>query len=275
MKKVLIIGNGFDLNLGFKTGYNHFIESDNFKKLLSDDSNLANHLKNISDKNDWVDIELELSTYSDKNHDFTLFKSEYRNLCSELTNYLNSLNFKVVDEKSEAYLFLTSNVLKGSDIDDFVIFDFNYTPTSRNILQKIGIPDEEIKKRLIKIHGTTDANNIIFGIHDQAGVSPIKNLIKKSTKPNFNESNINKIMEKCSEISIFGHSLGKTDEIYFKPIFYNYSVTSGDQIKLNLYHHGDDAHDSFYDRLADLTGNQIARFRKKINIKLKNTKKDS
>ncbi|MFR8357316.1 MAG: AbiH family protein [Parabacteroides sp.] len=31
-KTLLIIGNGFDLNLGLKTGYCDFIKSDYFKK---------------------------------------------------------------------------------------------------------------------------------------------------------------------------------------------------------------------------------------------------
>lgn len=33
--KILIIGNGFDLNLGLKTSYKDFIQSEHFKDLVA------------------------------------------------------------------------------------------------------------------------------------------------------------------------------------------------------------------------------------------------
>ena len=61
MKTLVIIGNGFDLNLGIKSSYRHFIESEDCRTLLAKGYNHI--LKTIMGKynlHNWVDIEEEL-----------------------------------------------------------------------------------------------------------------------------------------------------------------------------------------------------------------------
>ena len=58
--KAFIIGNGFDKANGFPTGYGDFVESPNFKNLLSHDNQLAKFIKNTYDDAKWVDIEIEI-----------------------------------------------------------------------------------------------------------------------------------------------------------------------------------------------------------------------
>lgn len=41
---VLVVGNGFDLNLDLKTSYSHYLDSDHFKELLQRNS-LAQYLE--------------------------------------------------------------------------------------------------------------------------------------------------------------------------------------------------------------------------------------
>ena len=62
MSKILIIGNGFDLNLGLKTSYSDFLASDEFLELSEDSSNLLVSYLNEQAKSSrkdrlWVDIE--------------------------------------------------------------------------------------------------------------------------------------------------------------------------------------------------------------------------
>ena len=69
MEKILIIGNGFDLNLGFQTSYNDFLSSDRFRMLADGDNQLAHYLSKTNQYNqqtniNWVDIEHELKTFS-------------------------------------------------------------------------------------------------------------------------------------------------------------------------------------------------------------------
>lgn len=69
MSKILIIGNGFDLNLGLKTSYSDFLASDEFLELSEDSSNLLVSYLNEQAKSSrkdrlWVDIEHELKSYA-------------------------------------------------------------------------------------------------------------------------------------------------------------------------------------------------------------------
>ena len=60
----IIIGNGFDINLGLPTGYEDFIVSPQFERLINNDNQLAIHLKNSYALKNWIDIEKELALYS-------------------------------------------------------------------------------------------------------------------------------------------------------------------------------------------------------------------
>lgn len=64
--KILIIGNGFDLNLGLKTSYKDFIQSNHFKTLLKNKNSMAEYFNEKSELNNWVDIEKEITKYSIK-----------------------------------------------------------------------------------------------------------------------------------------------------------------------------------------------------------------
>ncbi len=63
MNKILIIGNGFDLNLGLKTSYKEFVESNEFKNLIRN-NDLARYLQSVQNNQNWVDIEHELKKYA-------------------------------------------------------------------------------------------------------------------------------------------------------------------------------------------------------------------
>lgn len=63
MIKTLIIGNGFDLDLGLETSYSNFINSTSFSKLEKDENNLARYLRSVHQHQNWVDVEHELKNY--------------------------------------------------------------------------------------------------------------------------------------------------------------------------------------------------------------------
>lgn len=88
-KKIIIIGNGFDLNLGLKTSYNDFIKSNYFESLLEEDNSLAWHLSDQTQLNNWVDIENEITNYSTQINDDNLnVKNNFKALKTSLQNYL-------------------------------------------------------------------------------------------------------------------------------------------------------------------------------------------
>lgn len=77
MKKTIILGNGFDLDLGFPTSYKNFIESTTFTSNLCGmhlaygigphPSNLFRYIQSKAAEDPrWTDIEKLLSEYSKK-----------------------------------------------------------------------------------------------------------------------------------------------------------------------------------------------------------------
>lgn len=271
MKKILIIGNGFDISLGLKTGYADFIKSIDFLKLTGKDNTLALFLQSKFKNANWIDIELALLEYIDrkvnpKNQE--KFKLEYFNLCAALTNYLNTLNFEKIDKESNAYRFLLDNILLNSELKNFVIYDFNYTSTAEKILREVGIDSPEISKYLIKMHGNLDSNNIIFGLHDNVGGTMSHTLVKKGHQPGFKSTNLSNDIRKFNDVHIFGYSLGKTDEMYFKDAFN--TIRLGDsrvkKVIYKIHYHGKDALLKFKNRIDDLVDGDITPFKDRVEF---------
>ncbi len=270
-EKVFIIGNGFDVDLGFNTKYANFVESDNFKELVNDGSYLAIYIqkKFLNNESLWVDIELEFITYLEQEGKGVFnFKAEYIKLCSALTDYLNSIDFSKIDRNSAAYSMLKENIKKG---DPFVIFDFNYTPTAEMILRELKISDEDINSRLKKVHGTIKKNDIIFGIQDNVKFSPEKRFIKKSHKDNYlGHKDLEDAFKNTGrEMFIFGHSLGKTDEMYYADAFLHcvHTTRSAGRMPLNLYYHNEESKEILKDKIDELSGGNVSKL--KINFEIK------
>ncbi|WP_420187428.1 hypothetical protein M1B74_01400 [Bacteroides pyogenes] len=86
------------------------------------------------------------------------FKIEYEALCEQLATYINNIDYSNIDKDSKAYKVLKSLSSNKSNI----ILDFNYTASTRLILQQCGLSDENINYRLIKVHGEASNYDIIL-----------------------------------------------------------------------------------------------------------------
>lgn len=68
-RKVFIIGNGFDLDLGWKTGYRDFVSSKYWPLKDKDPySMMAQFLKEKTEIDRWYDLESMLKVYASNNH---------------------------------------------------------------------------------------------------------------------------------------------------------------------------------------------------------------
>jgi len=123
---IIIIGNGFDLNLGLKTRYSDFINSDHFRQ-KKEDNMLFQYLdtQNV-EKKGWIDAEIELKNYTKLKPEN--YYDEFIELKNTLTQYLKdatdpaSDSYREIYKKdSEAKKFL--NRVAGLN---FLIFNFNY-----------------------------------------------------------------------------------------------------------------------------------------------------
>lgn len=262
---VLMIGNGFDLNIGLKTGYSDFINSNNFNKLINKNP-LFWHLYQSHDLQKWIDIENELKAYSSSPNVPENFQSLFEELCNCLTDYLNDIDYNLINKSSTAHRLL--DYIKNFN---FLIINFNYTNTIENILGDFGMNDDEIKKRVIKIHGSVKTNDIIFGVEDNSRIKPSHVFLKKSYSPNFKRIKINKLLRDSAQVMFFGHSLGETDHMYLQGFFQQISSEVYDAKNVQIFYHGKSGYTELFIQLDALTSKQLAPMRQHNNFQFINT----
>lgn len=161
-KLLLIIGNGFDLDLGLKTSYKSFIESlywpcqhrlykkDEIEKY--DETDCLNDIlhENTAIKS-WYDLEAILAEYATslcgytQNRNLSNMKQRadddriiYDKLLASLTSYLSEIQKSELKNNSVAAIVL--NVLMNS-IYDVKIFSFNYTDINA-FASRLGIKEK-------------------------------------------------------------------------------------------------------------------------------------
>ena len=127
IKRVVVIGNGFDLNLGLQTSYADFIGSQYFGG-LSEYSELNKYLSNRLNIVKWIDLELALVDYVNESNHPNL-NADFGALADALGRYLSDLDLSNLPKTSPAYKFIEELVNDGvSYIDNFdtTILNFNY-----------------------------------------------------------------------------------------------------------------------------------------------------
>ncbi len=253
-ENVIIIGNGFDINLGLKTRYSDFMSSRYFTELLMQGNYISQKLKDINGDGNWIDIENMLKSFSRSSS--TSFKPDFKNVCTALCQYIKNINYSNIDRKSKAYQFLDQATQKP-----FVILDYNYTGSTRMILDDLAVSPGLSTRMHIKVHGDAHANNIIFGVEDNCDINSRDIYLKKSVHNNFLGIDLGTIMGGTKELHIFGHSLGETDHTYFDNFFLSASYPDSNK-RIVIHHYGDDGGDDIYKQLDMLTNKGIGKLRK-------------
>lgn len=261
-KIVMLIGNGFDLNLGLKTSYKDFLASEQFEEYKKKGSLLAKYLSDKNELNNWIDIENELKIYSRdeyKPQDRKGFKADYLNLCKYLCSYLNSIDYDTIDIDSKVYqLFIKLIKLANAQI---YIYDFNYTESVSKIIEDNKV-NKKAETHIIKVHGSAADNKIVFGVEDNAYINRDDSFLYKSGSHNYNvEININEELKAADDIVVIGHSLGETDHFYFKSFFQEQAMSYSTSKKIIFTYHTEDGYDALIKQLQDLTSSKLADFR--------------
>lgn len=252
--KIIVIGNGFDLNLGLKTSYKDFIVSDYFKALIEKNNSLATYLIDKNDLNHWVDIEKEITQYSMhiQNTDPNV-KNNFEALKTSLANYLKEAQEGEVDQDSQAFKMMQEEIQRADKI-----YNFNYTNTVFKVAELLGITD--IADKHSYVHGSIENMDIIFGVEDNAKIHQNHIFFKKSYNKNYGETDIGKFLKDENDLVVFGHSLGITDSSYFKKNIL--SLTFGiKSIQIKFYYYGDIGYDEMMIVLDHYTNNNLTEFK--------------
>jgi hypothetical protein len=288
----LVIGNGYDLDLGLNTRYSDFIDA--IEKQKDDFAFNANeHLKNnelflylskIEDENyKWIDAEYELGEYiklcekkisehiSQKQKKqakeiIRKTKSDYFELKEYLKSYL--MNIENNDERfqrkyyaSSAYR-LTKDLL-NSDTKHFEVISFNYT---NSFLSFSKLFDNNIEKKIKHVHGNLKTD-IVFGIDDKTVISKDFVYILKSYDKNTLNINYNKLLNNSNKIIFFGYSLGESDQSYFSDFFTeccNYNERTEEEKREIIFYYKDvdGGYQNLFYRIKEITGHNTANFMK-------------
>lgn len=248
---MLIIGNGFDLNLGLQTTYRNFIESFTFKRIY------ARHLQEKKHKakpqpslldflygkkyiENWYDLESALLEYVSKRLDDSFVnniqedKKDYDTLCNCLITYLfglfqnDSISAKQANLMSKSAAGQILRILKS---DRNIVYSFNYTPIQ--IIAHIAtyIDKMNTKAEIVRLHyaikeeslikGKTKNENIILGIEtcDISRIAPGYSFLMKSNNPKYKSTTIAYDLLNTRNVIFFGHSLNQMDFGYFRAYF--------------------------------------------------------
>lgn len=245
MDNLIILGNGFDIDLGLRTTFKAFRESFEFRSIAD-----IPLIKEIRD-NQWNDIEgklrEELIEYSKNpndewaesiNHAWLMITRHWGIYLPQLTD----LDKIEVNKNSCAY-----NLLIADQKQDSTWYTFNYTnPWYLCQLPEgtkpVFIHNETVPLDWAKHHGLCYyiPMSLIFGVDSKMPSCITKNEqlshIIKVNNPNFNtknKENLQKDLKTAQNVVFFGQSFGITDSDYFKP--YLNSVINGETDNKNMF----------------------------------------
>ncbi|MDE6257973.1 MAG: bacteriophage abortive infection AbiH family protein [Muribaculaceae bacterium] len=233
---IVIIGNGFDLALGYSTRYKDFVES-KFWPLAELDSlhygeqNLYNYLyQYIQNHRDslgnlrWIDLEDLIRQYVlSKSSESVKFDSE-RNIIKYDKDILDKIKKSFVQylvdivNPERFRNSIASQVVKQiADNQTFnKVYTFNYTPTE-NILNDIC----NWTPSVIHIHGQAYTYNseIILGVGNSKGVNRDYRFFLKDRQKGYFAHDLNEDLFNADQIIFYGLSFGESDFVYFKRFF--------------------------------------------------------
>lgn len=222
-KKVFIIGNGFDLNLGWKTSYKDFVHSDYspINPVGNGSCPMEEYLAGKLEVDRWYDLECILREYAEDDHESHRKadpKDEpfFNELRYSLTEYIKQEAQKEIDADSLAIQVLKAIVANGFFTS---IYTFNYTDLYR-IAEAVGIHS---RFDFNFVHGTIYRNSIILGVDSHSDLREGYEYLRKGNSEHYRSNHIHYDLQECDEVVFFGHSFGEMDYPYFKDFFYSQS----------------------------------------------------
>lgn len=234
-KKLLIIGNGFDIDLGLRTRYSDFASSELWGKLMGNtysmDVDLLAALKKAKETNEWFDIENTIDDYARSVTQYGIYtdkvrkdKEDFFRLSSALATYLKEEQQKR-SMKKESYALQVLRMVAG--VSGFDYYTFNYT-SLKKIADSCGI---KIKtERITHVHGSLENDSIILGVLADPSnqIHEKYSFLYKDNSRFYTSNNMYEDFEKADDIIFFGHSINGMDFPYFKDFFIKQSGMIGE-----------------------------------------------
>ena len=262
---LLIVGNGFDLSMGFKTSYGDFMKSSYFPH--EETSSLCSYLhKQYEENMGWIDIENELSEYSriltTKKLNAKKFNTilDIDSLREEYDELKSSLKFYLQEETKRAFGPSPDNPAKRV-IDqlpaDSKIISFNYTSIIERMTRDRFCTS---KGNLLHIHGSlAPYDDIVFGVEDSAKLSKEHVFLYKAHSRHLKVQEFSDWLNTAERIIFYGYSLGDTDRQYFENFFRKLCSGDNTYTELVFYYYGQASYDNLIWQLQMLTNHKLTQ----------------
>ena len=273
---LLIVGNGFDLSIGFKTSYGDFMKSSYFPH--EETSNLCSYLhKQYEENMGWIDIENELSEYSRMLTTKKLNAKKYNtildidSLREEYDELKSSLKCYLQEETKRAFGPSPDNPAKRV-IDQLPaeskIISFNYTSIIERMTRDRFCAS---KGNLLHIHGSlAPYDDIVFGVEDSAKLSKEHVFLYKVHSPHLKVQEFSDWLNSAERIIFYGYSLGDTDRQYFEKFFRKLCSDDRTYTELVFYYYDQSSYDNLIWQLQMLTNHKLTQLQILNKIECKN-----
>ena len=279
-KKLLITGNGFDIDLGLRTRYSDFAKSKIWEKLMENtysfDQDLLGALNTAKEKEAWFDIEKTMNDY------VRAIRPEYlttdlvdkdKNCFTEITSALTKYLKKEQKSRTLESNHYAAQVLRLiADVGGFEYYTFNYTSLG-DIANSCGIKIDS--SRITHVHGSLDNDSIILGvltdpanqIHEQYSF-----MYKDNSRVDMS-NNMYEDFDKADDIIFFGHSINGMDFPYFKDFFIKQSGMGGEYKSkhITIFTYDDDSNQQIRNSIRNAQVDLTQLFRRN-NISIIQTK---
>lgn len=222
---LLILGNGFDLDLGLNTRYSDFWKGDGWKeaKLSCPEKYLVNSLEKYRFTHNWFDLESGLLQGATRllknlspNYDGKDYLASFQILINELRKYIEGQQEHFTPNNDS----VAAQILRAINSSPLFkcIYTFNYTD-----IAKIGERFHVSKLPPVHyVHGSLQTNDqIILGVEveDFASIPHPLTFLIKSNSPYYHYNNLLNDLEVAENVVFFGHSVNGMDFPYFKEYF--------------------------------------------------------
>lgn len=275
-KKLLIIGNGFDIDLGLRTRYSDFAKSKIWEKLMVNtygfDKDLLGELNAAKEKEAWFDIEKTMNDYVRAIRPEYLTTSLVDKDKDSFTEITKALSMYLKEEQKSRKLdskHYAAQILRLiADVGGFEYYTFNYTSLG-DIANSCGIKIDT--SRITHVHGSLKNDSIILGVlTDPANqIHEQYSFMYKDNSRFYMSNNMYEDFDKADDIIFFGHSINGMDFPYFKDFFIKQSGMGGEYKNkhITIFTYDDDSNQQIRNSIRNAQVDLTQLFRRNdINI---------
>jgi len=231
----LIVGNGFDIDMGLPSRYSDFIRSKEWNDAVSgfniylQQKDYQNHsliaqLQMASTNSQWFDIEQEIHRFivshpDNTERDVRDIRSEFEVIKKALTNYLKRITSTFTADNSKVSTVLHYRMRECPLTVTEIYFNYTYPH------QYIKLPIQQAifngaQHWVTFVHGSLRDNDIVLGCDLQEGEQVNRQLSFMYKYNQLKKANhIARNILEAKEIIFFGHSINEMDFGYFKEFF--------------------------------------------------------